>query len=57
MIQRKVFKYRMFPTAEQEQTFTKFAGCCRWVWNAALAARKDFYQKSGMTLPIRFLKT
>ena len=39
----KCFRYRLYPTAEQEQKFVQFAGCRRHVWNWALDRKKSHY--------------
>ncbi len=43
----KCFKYRLNPTAPQEQAFRQFAGCRRFVWNWALARKQAVYQATG----------
>ena len=50
MIVAKTFRYRLDPTAKQGQLFARFAGCCRFVFNQALAARKAAYEADGKTL-------
>lgn len=35
------FKYRVYPTKEQEVFFAKSFGCCRKVWNLMLADRNN----------------
>ena len=37
MLIRKAFKYKLKTTAEIEQKYSMMAGCCRLVWNKALA--------------------
>jgi putative transposase len=39
----KCFRYRITPTAEQEQKFVQFAGCRRHVWNWALDRKQSHY--------------
>lgn len=34
---RKSFKYRLRPKAKQAALLRRYAGCCRKVWNLALA--------------------
>ena len=41
MIIQKTFKYRLEPNRKQREQFAQFAGCCRFVWNKALAYQKD----------------
>nr|WP_254657993.1 helix-turn-helix domain-containing protein [Pleurocapsa sp. PCC 7327] len=37
----KAYRYRMEPTAEQEQILRRTIGCVRLVFNKALAARTE----------------
>jgi putative transposase len=50
MIINKTFRYRLEPNASQRQLFSRFAGCCRFVFNQALAARKTSFEQEGKTL-------
>ena len=45
----KSFKYRMYPTKEQESQIQKNFGCVRFVYNYYLAKRIDIYEKSKET--------
>ena len=47
MIIRKAFRYRLYPTAEQEQALAVQYGHARFVWNWALALRMQAYQETG----------
>ena len=47
MIVRKAFRYRLYPTAEQEQALAVQFGHGRFIWNWALALRKATYQETG----------
>ncbi len=47
VIIQKTFRYRLEPTGEQLQIFARFAGCCRFVFNLALAARKLAYKRGN----------
>jgi putative transposase len=38
------FRYRLYPTPEQETLFRQFAGVCRLVYNLALEQRRDWYR-------------
>jgi putative transposase len=40
---QKAFKYRFYPTAEQENLLRRTMGCTRLVYNKALAMRTDAY--------------
>ncbi len=44
---RKVYRFQMRPTAEQEQMLARFAGARRWVWNWGLARTKAYYAERG----------
>ena len=39
------FTYRLHPTAEQADTFIRFSGVCRLVWNLALEQRRDHWRR------------
>ena len=41
----KAYKYRIYPNREQEIQIAKTFGCCRFVYNQALAYRKEAYEK------------
>ncbi len=47
MIVRKAFRYRLYPTAEQEQALAVQFGHARFVWNWALALRKTTYKEAS----------
>jgi len=47
MMVRKAFRYRIDPTAEQEQALSVQFGHARFIWNWALALRKSAYQETG----------
>ena len=40
----KAYKYRIYPTKEQEVFFSKTFGCVRFVYNKMLAERKEIYE-------------
>jgi len=42
---KKAYKYRIYPTKEQEIFFAKTFGCCRLVWNKMLAEKLSAYRK------------
>jgi len=50
MIVAKTFRYRLEPNAVQRIQFARFAGCCRFVFNQGLGARKASYEAEGKTL-------
>lgn len=47
---RRVYRFRLEPTSQQEEGFRRYAGARRWVWNWALATRQAFYKETGKTL-------
>ena len=46
MIKNKTYKFRIYPTAEQEILLAKHFGCTRWVYNHFLNESKEQYQKN-----------
>ena len=44
------FKFRLRPDREQEESMRCFAGCCRFVWNKALALKKEAWQDEKKSL-------
>ena len=38
------FRFKLYPTAEQEALFRQFAGVCRLVYNLALEQRRDWWR-------------
>src|ERR671936_2544281 len=51
----KAFRYRLEPTAEQEQKLLQFAGARRFIWNSALQQRREYYHETSKTLPAKEL--
>ena len=47
MKRNKAFKFRLYPTHEQEIFFNNTFGCCRFVYNKMLAERKESYESTG----------
>ena len=45
----KSFKYRIYPTKEQENLIQRTFGCSRFVYNHYLAYRKELYETKGET--------
>lgn len=41
----KAYKYRIYPTEEQEQLFLQANGLCRLYWNTALTRKQEAYEK------------
>src|SRR5947207_5123557 len=52
---RRVYRFRLDPTAEQEQGLRRFAGARRFIWNWALQQRRESYRQTGKTLPAKEL--
>ena len=44
------FKYRIYPTAEQETLILKTFGCTRWIWNHMLSDKIKAYKQDGINL-------
>ena len=43
----KSYKFRLYPTTEQQEQINKTFGCCRYVYNHYLAYRKEAYEQNG----------
>ena len=52
----RAYKYRIYPTDEQQVMLAKTFGCCRFVQNWALGLRKDAYEKEKVSIPYRDLQ-
>jgi transposase len=48
--QRKVYKFRMEPTALQSDELGRMAGTARFVWNWALDRSKTFYLQNKKSI-------
>ncbi len=46
----KAYKYRLYPTTEQEIALAKSFGCCRWFWNYTLNLCQETYKATGKGL-------
>ena len=46
----KVYRYRLYPTAEQKIMFAKTFGCVRFIYNKMLGDRLDYYKETGKKL-------
>lgn len=42
-----VFALELLPTRSQSRAMTHAQGCCRFIWNKALAARRECYELTG----------
>ena len=49
--QRKVYKFRMQPTALQSDELLRMAGTARFIWNWALERCQTFYQENKKGIP------
>jgi putative transposase len=43
----QAYKFQLRPKAKQEAQMRRFAGCCRFLWNKALALEKETYEATG----------
>ena len=50
MILRQAFKFRLEPKSRERKLFAQFAGCCRLVWNKALAVQKELLKEGNKLL-------
>ncbi len=48
---RRTYRFRLEPTTAQENSFKRFAGARRFVWNWALRQKQDHYAATGKGLP------
>jgi len=46
----KAFKYRLYPSEEQQKFLDKHSGSCRFVYNHFLSLRKDAWQKNKQSI-------
>jgi len=46
----KAYKYRIYPTNEQENLLAKSFGCARWFWNYAVNLCQETYKNTGKGL-------
>ncbi len=47
---RKTFKFCLYPTKAQQRKFKETLEACRWVYNQALAMRKDAWEQEGRSV-------
>jgi len=45
MERRQAFQFELMPNSEQRRQMRRFAGCTRYVYNKALALKKELYEK------------
>ncbi len=46
----KAYKFRLYPSLEQQAFFAKSFGCARFIWNTMLHDKIEHYEKTKMTL-------
>lgn len=46
----QAYKFRLYPTAEQQRYFTGAFGCSRWFWNYSLNLCQETYKATGKGL-------
>jgi putative transposase len=54
-IMKRAYKYRFYPTKEQARNLAQTFGCCRFVYNWALATRKRAYFEHKKNLSVNKL--
>ncbi|ETZ17933.1 Transposase [Borrelia duttonii CR2A] len=50
MSANKVYKYKIYPDANQKKYFSKVFGCVRFLYNKMLSDKKDYYEKNKQSL-------
>src|SRR6266542_669910 len=50
MPERKVYRFKINPTAKQEAALSRYAGARRFVFNWALQRRKETYEQTGKSI-------
>lgn len=48
----KAYRYRLYPTKEQQNMFERTFGCARKVWNLMLADKIAYYKETGKNLMV-----
>ena len=46
----RAYKFRLYPTQEQQIALAKSFGCCRWFWNYSLNLCQETYKATGKGL-------
>ena len=46
----RAYKYRIYPTKEQEEYLSKVFGCVRFVYNKMLSDKIEYYKQTGKML-------
>jgi putative transposase len=52
----QAYKFRIYPTTEQEVAFSRSFGCCRWFWNFALNLCQKTYAATGKGLSRKYIQ-
>ncbi|MEG3905293.1 RNA-guided endonuclease TnpB family protein [Microcoleus sp. B4-C5] len=52
----QAYKYRIYPTSEQETLLAKSFGCARWFWNYALNLCQETYKNTGKGLSRAYIQ-
>lgn len=52
---QKTYRYLLLPTKQQDTLLHQYAGARRWVWNWALARRKQHFQQTSTSLGVTAL--
>ena len=47
---KRAYRSCCYPTSEQRQVLARTFGCCRWVYNQALARKTAAYREAGQRL-------
>ena len=50
MKKNKAFKFRLYPTVEQEKYFQKCFNITRFIWNKMLSDKIEFYKETNQML-------
>ena len=50
IVANKAYKFRLYPTKEQEIMFIKTFGCVRFIYNKMLADKIEFYKETKQKL-------
>ncbi len=50
LIMYRAYKFRIYPTDEQQLALAKSFGCCRWFWNYSLNLCQETYKATGKGL-------
>lgn len=53
----RAYRYRIYPTPDQTVKLAKTFGCCRWVYNWALAEKTARYAEAGIGVSIYEVQT